>query len=164
MSLFIRIVRPEIHLAQNPLDTLEEEDIFPDQTLSSSSLQSSTPGQTKLAPLSESSYATSTGSGRGKLFRKKPTNIPQQSTLFNVALQNFIIMCEISFTGGSGLNYTKDNSWNISSPGPTAYINGGSLISAQMINGVPVKKKPFGSCSARESPDEGIQTDSGTDV
>ena len=71
---------------------------------------------------------------------------------------------KLSFTGGSGLNYTEENSWNISSPSPAAYINGGSLISAQMINGVPVKKKPFGSCSARESPDEGIQTDSGTDV
>ena len=65
MSLFIRIVRPEIHLAQNPLDTLEEEDIFPDQTLSSSSLQSSTQGQNKLAQLSESSYTTSAESGRG---------------------------------------------------------------------------------------------------
>ena len=76
-----------------------------------------------------------------------------------------ILLCvKLSFTGGSGLNYTEENSWNISSPSPAAYINGGSLISAQMINGVPVKKKPFGSCSARESPDEGIQTDSGTDV
>ena len=124
--------RPEVHLAHNPLDTLEEEspgDIFQDQFQEAAShshlrglghAPGAGPGGG--APVSDNSES----SGRGS------------SSSGRVA-------------GWGGASACSPSSSQL---GPTiTTINGGALI-----------KKPFQTSSARESPDEGIQTDSGTDV
>ena len=112
--------RPEIHLAHNPLDTLEEEDIFPDQTFSNGSIHP--------VEMLSSARDNSESSGRG------------------------------SSSSGSA----KDRSWNIPTSSPSSLNS--SSTSVPVINGSSMLKKPFQTASARESPDEGIQTDSGTDV
>lgn len=114
-------VRPEIHLAHNPLDTLEEEDIFPNQQYSHPSIQA-------LEMLNQSVGGN--------------VNYGSKMLLDNSSSQ------ESSGRGSSSSGSTKQ--WN-------APNNSSSII------GNPIKK-PFQSNSARESPDEGIQTDSGTDV
>lgn len=114
-------VRPEIHLAHNPLDTLEEEDIFPNQQYSHPSIHA-------LEMLNQSVGNANYGS---------------KILLDNSSSQ------ESSGRGSSSSGSAKH--WNA----PTT--NSSSII------GNPVKK-PFQTNSARESPDEGIQTDSGTDV
>lgn len=113
--------RPEIHLAHNPLDTLEEEDIFPNQQYSHPSIHA-------LEMLNQTVGNANFGS---------------KIMLDNSSSQ------ESSGRGSSSSGSAKH--WNA----PTT--NSSSII------GNPVKK-PFQTNSARESPDEGIQTDSGTDV
>ena len=127
--------RPEVHLATNPLDTLQEEspgtDIFQDQfqeAASHSHLRglghapgAGPGGGAPVSDNSESSGRGSSSSGRG---------------------------------AGAGWGGASACSPSSSQLGPTiSTIHGGALI-----------KKPCQTSSARESPDEGIQTDSGTDV
>ena len=70
---------------------------------------------------------------------------------------------ESSGRGSSSSGSAKDRSWNIPTSSPSS-ANGCSIINGGMINGGSLMKKPFQTASARESPDEGIQTDSGTDI
>lgn len=103
--------RPEIHLAHNPLDTLQEEDVYPDQAFD---ILNQSTSSAKILPISDNSES----SGRG------------------------------SSSSGSA----RERLWTAPTSSPSS-CNGG-------IN----SKKSFQNISARESPDEGIQTDSGTDV
>jgi len=114
-------VRPEIHLAHNPLDTLEEEDIFPNQQYSHPSIHA-------LELLNQSVGNANYGS---------------KIILDNSSSQ------ESSGRGSSSSGSAKH--WN------TPTTNSSSIIGNSV-------KTPFQTNSARESPDEGIQTDSGTDV
>ena len=102
--------RPEMHLAHNPLDTLEEEDLYPDQAFD---ILNQSTSSAKILPISENSES----SGRG------------------------------SSSSGSG----RERLWTVPTSSPSS------------CNGVSSNKSFQNSC-ARESPDEGIQTDSGTDV
>ena len=70
---------------------------------------------------------------------------------------------ESSGRGSSSSCSAKDRSWTVPTSSPSS-TKGGSLINGGLINGGSLIKKPFQSSNARESPDEGIQTDSGTDV
>jgi len=108
-------------LAHNPLDTLEEEDIFPNQQYSHPSIHA-------LEMLNQSVGNANYGS---------------KTLLDNSSSQ------ESSGRGSSSSGSTKH--WNAPTTNSTSII------------GNPAKK-PFQTNSARESPDEGIQTDSGTDV
>ena len=120
-------VRPEIHLAHNPLDTLEEEEVFPNQQYSHPSIHA-------LEMLNQS-----IGNYGGSSNKMMLDNSSSQ---------------ESSGRGSSSSGSAKH--WNT----PTT-AGGGS--NSTTVLGNPVKK-PFQTNSARESPDEGIQTDSGTDV
>ena len=68
---------------------------------------------------------------------------------------------ESSGRGSSSSGSGKERSWTVPTSSPSSLNS-----SSTSHGGVAVIKKPFSSHSelARESPDEGIQTDSGTDV